>query len=183
MVFRMATTPVSWTKDTTVNTGSLRVVNGTVSPGGSLIWDQIFTTRPFGGAIGPAADGCSVGQATTNLTLTQVNSVQTSTSLNAVSVAQLGPHNHPVQASAAGTTNLRPFAIQGLAQSFQAVLTDAYGQGGQHSHTVSSQHAHPGPGNRLHNHTISGDHGHTGNSGSVDFNLTYVDMIIASKDA
>jgi hypothetical protein len=54
--------------------------------------------------------------------------------------------------------------------------------GGQHSHTVVSQHTHPFPANSPHTHAISGAHDHTGNSGSVDFNLTYVDMIIATKD-
>lgn len=184
MVFRMATCPVSWTKDTTVNEGSLRVVNGSVSPGGGITWSQCFATRPFSASIQDGFDGCSVQQATTNLTLNQVNYAQTQTSSNAVSLAQMQPHLHQAIAGTPGTTSLRSVSSQGVASSLSSVSTGSYGQGGQHSHSVpSTQHSHPGPANRQHSHTISGSHGHTGNSGSVDFNLTYVDMIIAQKDA
>ncbi len=185
MVFRMATTPVSWTKDTTVNEGSLRVVNGSASPGGSITWSQCFATRPFGGAIGQAADGCSVQPATVTVTMTQSSATEAQTGLTALQESQINGHNHVCNMNP-GNLSFGPgtgvlYAARVLIQ-WQSTGPSPAG-GGQHRHAVVSQHTHPFPANSPHTHTISGDHGHTGNFGSVDFNLTYVDMIIASKDA
>jgi hypothetical protein len=183
MVFRMATVPVSWTKDTSVNTGSLRVVNGTVSPGGSLIWDQVFTTRPYSGGIQPATDGCSVGQAPLTLSLEKTLFSQGNTVAAPITSPEISPHTHPAPVvNPPGSTTLRVAAALGLAQSAQTVTTDGGTGGGQpHLHSVD-QHGHPFPATPSHNHTISGAHDHTFSAGSVDFNLIYVDMVIATKD-
>jgi hypothetical protein len=190
MVFRMATTPVSWTKDTAVNTGTLRVINGSVSPGGSLIWNDIFATRSYNGGIQSADDGCAVQQASTTITLAQAAGVQATSSPTALSTAQITAHTHQVIQGAPGTTNLRTSGPTGTSQGVSTVQTaqgptssPTTGQGSGHTHVVNAQHNHTGPGPVSHNHTISGQHSHTFSPGSVDFNLTYVDMIIASKDA
>ena len=185
MVFRMATTPVSWTKDTTVNEGSLRVVNGSASPGGSITWSQCFATRPFSASVQPNTDGCSVQPATVTVTMTQSSATAASTGLSALLEAQINPHTHQCNTHPASQVSLSP----GTTPYYESRANTAFqsagptpAAGGQHSHTVVSQHTHPFPANSPHTHAISGAHDHTGNSGSVDFNLTYVDMIIATKD-
>jgi hypothetical protein len=181
----MATTPVSWTKDTTVNEGSLRVVNGSASPGGSITWSQCFATRPFSASIQPNTDGCSVQPATVTVTMTQSSATQTQTGLTALQESQINGHNHVCNMNP-GNLSFGPgtaalYAGRVLVQ-WQSTGPSPAG-GGQHSHAVVSQHTHGFLSDSPHTHAISGAHDHTGNSGSVDFNLTYVDMIIASKDA
>ncbi len=181
--FRMATVPVSWTKDTSVDIGTLRVVNGSAVPSGSLIWDQVFTTRPYSSAIGPATDGCSVGAASGTIGLAQNNAHPSAVPLSAVSEAQITAHNHP-GVGLPGSISLRPGTVN--SGYFGRVLTavGSAGGGGQHQHPTptNGSHTHPISPESPHTHTISGAHDHSGYSGSVDFRLTYVDVIIAVKN-
>lgn len=178
--FRMATTPVSWTKDTTVNTGTLRVVNGTASPGGSVIWDQVFTTRPYTSSVQPATDGCSVGSVTVSVSLWQNFAHPSITGATGLSESQIASHTHD-GISNTGTAQLTPGSSPFTGARANTAFGPA-GGGGQHTHpTGNGPHNHSVSANS-HSHTISGAHDHTGHSGSVDFNLTYVDIIIATKD-
>lgn len=181
--FRMATTPVSWTKDTAVNTGTLRVVNGSVSPGGSLIWDQVFTTRPYSSAVSPATDGCSVGAASGTIGLAQNNAHPSAVPLSAVDTTQITAHAHP-GVGLPGSISLRPGAVNSGYFGRVNTAVGSAGGGGQHQHQTSSNgsHTHAISPESPHTHVISGSHDHSGYSGSVDFNLTYVDVIVATKD-
>lgn len=180
--FRMATPPVSWTKDGSVDSGCLRVVSGTASPGGSVIWDQVFTTRPYTSSVQPATDGCSVGAASGTIGLTHSNAHPNSTPLTSLSVSQITAHNHPVT-TLPGSKAIRP-GTGGVSAGRALTEVQPAGGGGQHQHQIpgSGSHTHAISPESPHTHTISGAHDHTGYSGSVDFNLTYVDVIIATKD-
>lgn len=194
-IFRMATSPVSWTKDGGVDIGTLRVVSGTATPGGSVIWDQVFATRPYTSGLNGADDGCSVGAATLSpaITLAQDTfATETTTAQSAtLSTAQISPHTHGLpQTNPPGTTSLLASGPVGLAQGAQIVQTNGgivpgpsqaiAGTG--HNHAINTQHNHSFPVHNPHTHVISGQHSHGGYSGSVDFNLTYVDVIVAVKD-
>lgn len=54
MVFAQTNAPVGWTKITSHNDTTLRVVSGTVSTGGTENFSTVFTTKPFTGSL--AAD-------------------------------------------------------------------------------------------------------------------------------
>lgn len=182
--FRMATVPVSWTKDTTVNTGTLRVVNGTTSPGGSIIWDQVFTTRPFGPLnTQPGTDGAGINPQTVSVSVEQNNFLTPqTTSANALDANTMRAHAHIV-IEPQQTLNYAPGA-QNMFNAKTAANMTAAGSGQQHSHAINSNHTHPFPAipNANHTHPISKSaHVHSF-SGSADFNLTYVDVIVAVKD-
>jgi len=60
MVFLQDTAPVGWTKDTSNDDYTLRVVSGAASSGGSQGFTTVFTDQPTSGTI-PAGVGFSVG--------------------------------------------------------------------------------------------------------------------------
>ena len=180
--FRMATCPVSWTKDGAIDIGTLRVVSGSAVPSGSLIWDQVFTTRPYSSSVQPATDGCSVGAASGTIGLAQNNAHPSAVPLSAVDTTQITAHNHP-GVGLPGSLSLTP----GTSVAYFARVNTAVGSaggGGQHQHPTptNGSHTHAISPESPHTHTISGAHDHSGYSGSVDFNLTYVDVIVAVKD-
>lgn len=181
--FRMATCPVSWTKATEVNIGTLRVVSGTATPGGSLIWDQVFTTRPYSSSVQPATDGCSVGAASGTIGLAQNNAHPSAVPLAGLQEAQITAHNHP-GIGLPGSISLRPGTVNSGYFGRVNTAVGSAGGGGQHQHPTApnGSHTHPISPESPHTHVISGAHDHTGYSGSVDFNLTYVDVIVAVKD-
>jgi hypothetical protein len=54
MMFQQTNAPTGWTKDTNQNDAALRIVNGTVSSGGSVAWSALFsrtTTDAFTPAV------------------------------------------------------------------------------------------------------------------------------------
>ena len=52
MLFQQSTAPINWTKQTTHNDKALRVVSGTVSPGGTFPFSAVFTDRTIPGTVG-----------------------------------------------------------------------------------------------------------------------------------
>lgn len=49
--FYTSTTPVGWTKITTYDNYMIRIVNGTVSSGGSRDFSTVFTPQPVSGSV------------------------------------------------------------------------------------------------------------------------------------
>ena len=80
MLFQQTAAPTGWTKQTTHNDKTLRVVSGTASSGGSTAFTSVFTSRT------PAGTG-TVGNTT-------------------LSASQLGNHTHAYTAPSSYTTNL-----------------------------------------------------------------------------
>jgi hypothetical protein len=52
MLFQQTTAPIGWTKQTTHNDKSLRVVSGSASSGGTTAFSSVFTSRAISGTIG-----------------------------------------------------------------------------------------------------------------------------------
>ena len=127
MLFLQSSAPTNWTKSTTDNDASLRVVSGTASSGGTANFSATFTTRTPTGTVGG-----------TTLATTQIPS-----------------HNHSYTREAG--TSPRFFNPVNNYWLFTAGFTSG-AEGG------STSHAHPVSVN------------------SLDFNVKYVDTIIASKD-
>lgn len=184
-VFWMATSPVSWTKDTTVNQGMLRIINGsTLSPGGSLTFSQVFTSnKPISGSISQN----SVGFTTTNGSLstnigsltTSAPSASTQSSPATLSTPQINVHYHPHITVAStllqpGVDNHAPNTATPNASFVNA------GQGGGHVHGESHTHSVQF-GLATHEHPITGQHQHP-ISFLTEYNIFYVDMIICTKN-
>ena len=112
MLFQQTSAPTGWTKQTTHNDKALRVVSGTVSPGGTYSFSAVFTNRTFGGTVG-------------NTTL---------------STPQIPSHNHTIGdfsltgASAGFNESPQPFVDSLFPGGGQSGAT---GGGGSHSHPFS----------------------------------------------
>lgn len=204
MIFQNATSPTSWTKDTTVNQGMLRVISGaTLTPGGTTPFSTIFVSaKPFSGNSGSTTIPFTISP---NLS-SQVTWTVASANLfpspgisgaTTLSTLTMGSHTHPVfeagtltQLTKSGPGVFDPY-VGGGGQEFPINVTSptlgvtgsspASG-GGSHSHTFSAPHTHPSPATSTHNHPGSAANSHLHTiSGTFDFNVLYVDMIIATK--
>jgi hypothetical protein len=196
MIFNNTAAPTSWTKDTSShNNKALRVTTGTVAPGGSLTFTQVFpaTNKPVQGTISTSNAGVAVNQvAVASLSSGQINvitqspiSIQNAT----LTTAQIASHSHTAQRfpeqDTIGCQATEPGpAITGriLIGRTSGGTVPAPGSHGhsvpggtQHSHVVTStQHSHP--------ITNAGSHSHPITTTAQDFNILYVDVIIAVKN-
>jgi len=116
MLFQQTAAPTGWTKQTTHNDKSLRVVSGTASSGGSVAFTSAFTSQTPTGSVA-------------------ITSVTGSAGATTLSTPQIPSHTHPVPARFnQGLSNYAgPFAggDSGLQNS------GATGGGGSHNHPFS----------------------------------------------
>lgn len=197
MIFNNTNAPTSWTKDTTHNNKALRIIggaNGTpLSPGGSLTFTQVFPTtqRPVGGTLAQQPAGVAVNQTTVASLSSGLIDVITQSPISiqpaTLQEVQMAFHSHQasrfpgvdsinVQATTAGPPlsgrNLTDKATGGVAAPTSH--THALPSGIQHNHGVTATQ---------HNHQISnaGEHTHPFTTTAQDFNILYVDVIVAIK--
>jgi len=157
MMFVQTAAPTGWTKDTTHDNKALRVVSGTASTGGSVAFTTAFASQGVNGSIGSTT--------ATNIAATQGGTVGNTT----LATSQIPSHTHTyneiVFDRARGTTT------SGGGGS-AAANTGATGGGGAHNHGFSgSSHNHT---QNAHNHSFTGT--------AIDMAVSYVDVIIATKD-
>lgn len=181
-VFRMATSPVSWTKDTTSFDGTLRVINGSTSPGGSTNFPIVFTTSfPVSVTLDQGSVSLSVSQTQAFPNATNTGSDGTGTTdSTTLSTATISGHSHSYVGPTPGTATAAVPGNSGIPDATETVDSGTYGSGQSHTHTWQG-HTHALGTISQHTHTISGQHSHTISS-TQNFNVNYVDMIISIKD-
>lgn len=188
MIFENATAPTSWTKSTTHNNKTLRIVNGSVSSGGSTAFTTVLATRTIigpGPSISPQTTGYGIQAATATATVSPSSSpysIGGNSSLEDI----VASHTHPYSMSpqvigVTGGIPTTPLLTGGPGQT-----SNTSGSSSPHTHTspaASTTHTHPITSNS-HTHPISSETSHTHPTGSItqDFNVFYRDVIIASKD-
>jgi len=175
MLFQQTSAPTGWTKQTTHNDKSLRLVSGTVGTGGSVA----FSTALGAGAT--VAGGSVSGNPTTNIAATAGNlavSVSGNIANTTLSISQIPSHTHTQNGGHTGTNNNTAgghLPYYGNPNS----LVSYTGGGGAHNH-----------GHNL-SGSVSGAPGTTGNitagnlavgASTAAINVSYVDFIIANKD-
>jgi hypothetical protein len=174
MMFQMDTPPVGWTKQTTHNDKSLRLVSGTPATGGSVAFSTLFgrtATDPVTLAVGHLPAHSHTGN--TNPAGSHNHSVSGGTSA-------IGDHTHSMAGGAgflpsggvAGTVG-----ATGLLGGSPIAGSDA---GGAHAHAVSNTDA---VGDHAHSFTTNPTGSGTAFSAAIDCRVQYVDVIIATKDA
>lgn len=186
MVFENSNAPTSWTKDTTYNNATLRIVNGSVGNGGSTAFETVLTFRATEGTVSSIQSGVTLGTTllTNHLTVNPLNATGTVTS----SAAVTPPHVHQY------TISDENFRTPGAAPRFNRIVnptSGTAGAGGQHTHTWGpSPHIHTvpivAPQNPFftHGHSITEtSHNHQNQiSAGQDFSVYYRDVILATKD-
>lgn len=150
MLFQQTAAPTGWTKQTTHNDKTLRVVSGNASSGGTTAFTSVFASRTPSGSVSGSNSGGSV--ANTTLSTTQIPSHD-----HTLSLTEADDNNH-----SGNGNNSAANADAGINGS---CTVSATGGSGAHNHSFT-------------NPTWSGSF--TGSS--MDFNVQYVDLIIASKD-
>jgi hypothetical protein len=150
MLFQQTAAPTGWTKQTTHNDKTLRVVSGNASSGGTTAFTSVFASRTPSGSVSGSNSGGSV--ANTTLSTTQIPSHD-----HTLSLTEADDNNH-----SGNGNNSAANADAGINGS---CTVSATGGSGAHNHSFT-------------NPSWSGSF--TGSS--MDFNVQYVDLIIASKD-
>lgn len=193
MIFHQTSAPTNWTKVATWNDTGLRVIgapNGTpITTGGTLPFTQTFASR----SAGPFTTG------STTITGSQISQTNvpydantgpggSAVNADAVTLSQstVPPHTHNFNRySASGTVVTNQAPTVSISSSNQTGgSTTASGSGVSHTHPISGAHSHSiTPANHSHNSspTAQGSHNHS-YSGSYDFSISYVDIIVATKD-
>ncbi len=196
MIFNMATSPTSWTKDTSPTQIMLRVVSGTASPGGSLTFPQVFASRSYSlsSTQNNPEQFFTLGTGTP-FSVTMPGTAYSGTiglQPATLSVAQIRLHAHPylLGAPAGSETRAAVPAGTGLSalstSSATTLNTSPVGTNGSHAHAWDARHTHPFPSINPHTHNSVplSPHSHpVGPTGTISgFSLTYVDVIISSKN-
>jgi hypothetical protein len=196
-IFHNSTAPTSWTKDTTHDNKSLRIIGGsegsTLNPGGSNPFTSVFASRSSStGGSGqrtvsfPSSTPSNAVPVSPLVTGEATNNPSTTTSV-IFSVDQLPPHTHDITTYTTGNvltgnviapTQSRVHFPTGPFTTIPGVVPSA---NQIHSHTVSVPHTHPII-VLQHNHPVSTtEHSHPSSSVSADFRIAYVDVIISIK--
>ena len=153
MLFQQTSAPLGFTKLTTHNNKALRVVNGSVSTGGTNSFTNAFNSS----------------KTVSGTTSTSSVTISGTTASHTLTVSQMPSHTHSVPfntaaESAGGTGSLTTGTGSVLFSGFDNIPSTGGSQG--HSHNVN---------------ITSGSHSHTF-SDSFNLDVQYVDLIIAEKD-
>ena len=149
MLFQQSTAPTGWTKQTTHNDKTLRVVTGTTSSGGSNAFSAAFSNITPSGTVSTSISGTVA-----NHTLTTAQIPSHSHSMGQNTRVQVGFDNGTAYAGKTTSGNSGPI-------------------------TYSTQNT---GGGQAHNHGFSGSATSTFTGSSINLDVQYVDVIIASKD-
>ena len=171
MVFFQANAPTGWTKVTTQNDKTLRVVSGTGGgTGGDWAMSAGETTSSHGGHVHAGA--------------AHTHSHNLAAGAHTLSTSQLASHNHQMSNVVHNSVNPGPFSPGGTAfvrmgfnrlnpANGAVVSSQSTGGGSSHSHSTSGSISSGGDGNT----SSAGSHTHTIAAPQ------YIDVIICSKDA
>lgn len=194
--FWQTSAPTSWTKVTTWNDTSLKLIGSSagipLTTGGTLPFSQTFTNR----SVGPGNSGSQnlVGTQITQATISapastgdmqQFTTTTSNTTIDGPQTAAHAGHAFPVAQTAQNSTATSPAPVIGCAmQPGTATTGNPSVTAAAHNHPISAPHTHPVT-IVQHSHnsspTAQGSHLHA-YSGSYDFSVSYVDIILATKD-
>jgi hypothetical protein len=163
-----------------------RITNSSLSPGGSLTFSQTFqSSKQISGTVAQNNLGFNVNSRTVPVVATPANATSTGfVSPVTATVAQISRHNH-VSINIANPSLGNSYTIPGTQNqappALTATQTNTIGSSGAHTHPVpSGVHSHSFSASHTHP-TISSQHVHP-ITGSENFNILYVDVVIASKN-
>ena len=163
MLFAQTAAPTGWTKSTTHNDKALRVVSGSASSGGGVAFTTAFASQAVSGTVGA-----------TTLTSSQIPAhTHTGTTSNASLTGTFGPFRQTLNspdASASGVFSLGDQFSSGDANAGSR-NTRSINMDASHTHTFTT--ASTGGG---------GSHDHTFTGTAINLAVSYVDVILATKD-
>jgi hypothetical protein len=181
-VFENATAPTSWTKDSTYNNTTLRVINGSITTGGSTAFTTILTSRPVQGTVSSVQSGVTIGPIQPPLS---IGPAIVSGTLQSTA-ATTPPHTHQYFTSTDDVAKAAGAVASRNRVAASPLAPSNVGSGGGHTHSFGPyNHSHPFPAPSIpaHTHTITEtSHDHPVSSTAQDFAVYYRDVILATKD-
>ena len=178
MLFYQASAPSGWTKQTTHNDKSLRVVSGTGGGnGGSTAFSSIFASRTPTGSVSSSFSGSTNG-AQANISVNN-NSISISVSSHTLTQSEMPTHNH----GGFKAGNWRGTDDSGLSTQYGSNYTTGNaGANVSHSHGISQSSHNHGISQSNHSHGLSGSVSSSFSGNAMDFAVQYVDVIICTRD-
>ena len=167
MLFQQSAAPTGWTIDTSHNDKALRVVSGSTSTGGSVAFSSAFTSHTPAGSVSTTISG--------------------NTGYHTLTTAQLPAHRHFIAANitgnALGNLTASNSARRGGHQELTSNNSEDYHLGGAGSNDATIGRTSSVGSNSGHRHSISGTFAGTFSGTAINLSVSYVDVIIAQKDA
>ena len=178
MLFYQAAAPTGWTKQTTHNDKSLRVVSGTGGGnGGSTAFSSIFASRTPSGSVSSSFSGSTNG-ASANISVNS-NTISISVNNHTLSTSQIASHNH----GGFKAGNWRGTDDSGLSTQYGGdYSTSSTGGNGSHNHGLSQSSHNHGISQSDHSHGVSGSVSSSFSGNSMDFAVQYIDVIICTRN-
>jgi hypothetical protein len=159
MLFVQTTAPTGWTKVTTHNDKALRVVNSTAGSGGSVSFTTAFASKSVSGSIENQTAGGNV-------------SVSGTVGNTTLSASQIPAHVHTENSfQGYSVASGADFSVFGAIGTPQNTGQNPAPNGESHTHSWSGSSSFTGI---AHNHTFTGT--------PINLAVSYVDVIIATKD-
>lgn len=169
MLFVQTAAPTGWTKSTTHNDKALRIVSGTASSGGTTSFVNVLSDRWVFEANLPAH--AHTGSGSTGAESAAHTHAWSGTTSSG------GAHTHTFQGFRG--SSFSGGSIGYGTDSNGAAITGTTASDGSHVHTVSGT---TGAHSASHTHAYSFTTSSVGSGTAMDFNIQYVDCIIAIKD-
>ncbi len=172
MLFQQTTPPTGWTKDTTHNDKSLRVVSGSVSSGGASAFSSVFGS---GKATGAHALSVSEMPSHDHSGNTGNQSANHTHNQNITTGNQNASHTHSYNK----TANSALFTSGATNALKNTTNANTGNQNTSHTHNDNFTSANQSVN---HTHALSAEGGAAGHAHTESLDLHYVDVIIATKD-
>jgi hypothetical protein len=171
MLFVQTAAPTGWTKQTTDNDASLRVVSGSASTGGSVGFTTAFASQAVTGSIsGSVGSGSISGSVSGSLSGT--------TGAYTLSTSEMPSHTHNYNAVGSPPSGSVEFQFISGSKSSSSFTTSSAGGGGSHSHSFSGAIS----GGSVSGTSTAGAFSGSFSGNAINLAVKYVDSIIATKD-
>lgn len=178
MLFYQASAPTGWTKQTTHNDKSLRVVSGAGgTDGGSSSFSSVFASRTPAGSVSSSFSGSTSG-ASANISVSS-STISISVGGHSMSANEMPLHAHTY------LTNQGTGGGQGGGGADTGstnAITGGTGGSAAHTHGITqTAHSH-GITQSNHSHGLSGSVSSSFSGNAMDFAVQYIDVIICTRD-
>ena len=185
MLFVQTTAPTGWTKSTSHDNKTLRVVSGTASSGGTSAFTTVFASRTPTGSVGSSFSSGSAASTTATGTVSVSGGSVSATTLDATQIpshqhAQVGNYTQSTTHSHAWGSGAAEGPNPSNGPATNMGNTGATGGGGSHTHSFTTPTASFT--GTAHSHTVSGTVSSSFSGSAMDFAVQYVDVIIATKN-
>jgi hypothetical protein len=188
MPFKQTTAPLNWTKLTTTDNGTLRIVSGTGgSTGGSVNFTSAFTSWTPGITSGNFSYSSSTNTDNANLTPTGFGDIGSGRGVvnnTTLSLGQYGIHSHTATSGCKDGGGNQGLNTGGSYDLLSNQTSDNFGGNGSHQHNFNGANLNFSGQQSSHSHSFnySGSSNFSISMNAINLGVTYVDLILCSRN-